>query len=633
MSGIAGIIHFDRMPVQAGLIERMTATMAYRGPDGLRHWTGEAAALGHCQLRTTPESADERQPLADPESSLVLVFDGRIDNSPELARELRVEGVNLHGRADSELLLRAYERWGPALLDRIDGDFAFAVWNPRERRLFCARDRIGNKPFHYVWNGRTFAFASDACALLALPWVEKQLNLDFLAENLASEWLNLEDTFWQGIHRLPPAHRLVVSAEGCGKSKYWQPRLDISLPCRSGDEYAEHYRALLFDVVRQMGRSTGPVACEVSGGLDSPALFAVAADLQRRGEWPAPELHGYTLAFRGAGDADEMDYVRAVAHHVGKEVAEVAPTRQPLSWYEDWARQQGYPAGYPNGVISLGIRHEARRRGSNCLLVGVGGDEWLDGYPSYYAEFIANRQWQELRHRLQLDSRDIGMAKTCWWLLRYGIGPLLPARMRRAIQAARRSRSDDAGWLAAPMRQRMLRLRARPLADGVHVTRVGQRSQLLLLDGAYGLLARESEERLCAWAGLEMRRPFWDARIVQFALATPESLRRCGTTTKVLHRQAMADLLPASVLGRKTKADFMLAFHWSAAEICDRLSEEVPALSDWVAVGPLRKVLRDLEDPRIAGGPEWRAWTLFACHTMAQWAAKSPISTHGSRQV
>jgi asparagine synthase (glutamine-hydrolysing) len=628
MSGIAGIIHFDRMPVQAGLIERMTATMAYRGPDGCGHWTDEAAALGHCLLRTTVESADERQPLADPESSLVLVFDGRIDNSTELARELRVNGKILHSQADSELLLRAYERWGPALLDRIEGDFAFAVWHPRERKLFCARDRVGNKPFHYFWNGRTFAFASDACALLALPWAEKQLNLDFIAENLASEWLSLEDTFWQGIHRLPPAYRLSVSAEGCGKSQYWQPSLDVSLPCRSADEYAEYYRALLFDVVRRMGRSSGPVACEVSGGLDSSALFAVAADLQRRGEWPAPDLHGYTLDFRGAGDADEMDYARAVSRHVGKEVAEVAPTRQPLSWYEDWAGQYGYPAGYPNGVMSLGIRQEARRRGSNCLLVGAGGDEWLDGYPSYYAEIIANREWTELHHRLRLDSRDIGIRTTCWWLLRFGLGPLLPVGIRRTIQASRPTRPVDAGWLAAPMRQRARRPQAGPSGHGVHVTRVGQRSQLLQLGNAYALLARESEERLGASAGIEIRRPFWDPRIIEFALATPEKARRCGTTTKVMHRRAMATLLPESVLARKTKADFMVAFRWSAAEIRDGLSGALPTLADWVAADSVRMVLRDYGDPRLDGGPEWRAWTLFACHTMARSAARPPIATH-----
>jgi asparagine synthase (glutamine-hydrolysing) len=616
MSGIAGIIHFDRMRVQAGLIERMTERMAYRGRDGFGHWREGSTAFGHCLLQTTRESAAERQPLADAATGRVLLLDSRIDNSAELARQLRAAGAVLRTAADSELVMRAYEQWGPALLDHIEGDFAFAIWDPRERELFCARDRVGNKPFHYFWDGQALAFASDACALLTLPWIEKKLNLDFVAENLAQEWTSLEDTYWEGIQRLPPAHQLVVSAAGCSKSAYWRPSLEISLPCRSTAEYAEYYRFLLLDVMRRMGRSTGPVACEVSGGLDSSALFAVAAELQRQGEWPAPDVHGYTLDFRGAGDADEMDYVQSVARHVGKVVTAVAPTRQPLDWYDAWARQHGYPAAYPNGVMGLGIRQEARRRGSNALLVGVGGDEWLDGYPSYYAEAIAGRQWHELRQSLLLDSRDVGVPQSIWWLIRYGIGPLLPSGLRRVIHAVRRRSSGHDGWLTAPMRQRLRQRRTGLSADEVTVARIGQRSQLLQLDGAYSLLARESEERLCAWTGLEIRRPFWDPRLVEFALATPERLRCHGTTSKALHRTAMAGLLPESVLARKSKADFMVAFRWSTAEVRDHLSRASSALSDWVPPDRLAAALEGYSDPRLDGLPEWRAWTLYNCESV-----------------
>jgi asparagine synthase (glutamine-hydrolysing) len=633
MSGIAGIIHFDQMPVQAGLIECMTARMAYRGRDGITHWQEGSTAFGHCLLRTTRDSGEERQPLVDAQRGLVLVLDGRIDNAAELARELRVSGAVLRSRADSELVLRAFEHWGPALLDRIEGDFAFAVWDQRERRLFCARDRIGNKPFHYFWNGTTFAFASDASALLALPWVQKELNLDFVAENLALEWMSLEDTFWTGIQRLPPAHRLVVSAEGCRKSKYWRPDVAMTLPCRSTAEYAEYYRSLLFDVVRRMGSSSGPVACEVSGGLDSSALFAVAAELQRRGEWPAPDIHGYTLDFRGAGDADEMDYAQAVARHVGKVLTEVAPTRQPLAWYRDWTKRHGYPAGYPNGMMGLGIRQEAQRRGSRCLLVGVGGDEWLDGHRSYYAEAIARRQWGELRQRLQLDSGDIGISQACWSLLRHGVGPLLPAPLRRAIHTARRGSSGHDGWLAAPMRQRLLQRRARQSADDPKVARIGQRSQLRQLDGAYGLLARESEERLCAWAGLEIRRPFWDKRLVEFAFATPEGLRCSGSTSKALHRLATIPLLPESVLGRTSKADFMVTFQWSSAEIRDSIAGELVVLSDWVSPEGLLKVLQDYENPLLRDWPDWQLWTLHGCQAMRETAALPARATHGRPQA
>ena len=616
MSGIAGIIHFDRMPVQAGLVERMTERMAFRGPDGRGHWRHGSEAFGHCLLRTTQESAEERQPLADADRGLVLVFDGRIDNAAELERELRGHGAILRTRADSELVLRAYERWENDLPDHLDGDFALAVWDERARKLFCARDRVGNKPFHYCWNGATFAFASDASALLALPWVEKRLNLDFVAEVLAQEWMSLEDTFWAGLQRLPPAHRLLVSAEGLGKSRYWRPRLDTSLPCRSAEEFADYYRSLLFDVVRRMGRSSGPVACEVSGGLDSSAVFAVAADLQRRGEWPAPDVHGYTLDFRGAGDADEVDYAQDVARHVCKAVTEVTPTRQPLTWYDDWAKQHAYPAGYPNGVMGLGIRLEARRRGANCLLVGAGGDEWLDGHASYYAEAIAGRQWRELRQRLQLDSHDFGVGEACWSLLRYGLGPLLPAGLRDMVHALlRRSRGHDE-WLTASMRRRLGQQRARQSHTDSQVLRIGQRSHLLQLGSAYSLLARETEERLGAWAGLEIRRPLWSTPIIEFAFATPEGLRTRGATDKAVHRRAMTGLLPESVLERRTKADFLVAFQWSSAEIRDSLSQALPALSEWVSADCVLKVLRQCDDPRLAGWPQWQAWALQGCHSV-----------------
>jgi asparagine synthase (glutamine-hydrolysing) len=632
MSGIAGIIHFDQMPVQAGLIECMTTRMAYRGRDGMTHWQQGSTALGHCLLQTTRESAEERQPLVDAQSGLVLVLDGRIDNAAELARELRVSGAILHSRADSELVLRAYEQWGPALLDRIDGDFAFAVWDPRTGRLFCARDRLGNKPFHYCRNDTTFAFASDVSALLALPWVRKELNLDFVAEHLALEWMSLEDTFWTGIQRLPPAHRLEVSAEGLRRSRYWRPDVAMTLPCRTIADYAEYYRSLLFDVVRGMGNSSGPVACEVSGGLDSSALFAVAAGLQRRGEWPAPDLHGYTLDFRGAGDADEVDYAHAVARHVGKEVTDVAPTRQALGWYEDWAGRHGYPSGYPNGVMGLGIRQQARHRGSNCLVVGTGGDEWLDGHRTYYAEAIARRHWGDLRQSLQVDSRQSGLPQACGWLLRYGVGPLLPARLRRTIHALRRGSAGHDDWLTVPMRQRLLRQRALQSTEDTTVTRIGQRSQLLQLGGAYGLLARESEERLCAWTGLEIRRPFWDRRLIEFAFATPERLRCSGTTSKALHRRAMTTLLPDAVLGRTSKADFMVAFRWGSAELRDSLLEASASLSDWVSPESLLKVLQDVENPLLTGWPDWRVWTLHGCHAMRVTAAPAARATHDRPQ-
>jgi asparagine synthase (glutamine-hydrolysing) len=165
------------------------------------------------------------------------------------------------------------------------------------------------------------------------------------------------------------------------------------------------------------------------------------------------------------------------------------------------------------------------------------------------------------------------------------------------------------------------------------VARTGQRSQLLQLNGAYGLLARESEERFCAWAGLEIRRPFWDRRLVEFAIATPERLRCSGATSKSLHRLAMTALLPASVLGRRSKADFMVAFRWSSAELRDSITGAVSALSDWVSPEGLLKVLQDYENPLLAGWPDWRIWTLYGCHAVRETATLPAGATHDRSQV
>ena len=276
MSGIAGIIHFDGRPVEPGLVEAMTAAMHYRGPDGIHHWRRGNVALGQCMLRTTPESLEETQPLTNEDESLVLVMDGRVDNWEELRRELLGKGAVLRTRADAELVLRAYEVWGRDCLPHIDGDFALVIWDARRQEAFCARDRMGNKPFTYHWTGKTLYFASEQQAILRQPSVAQVLNEDMVAEYLAAQWFSRTETLWQGVLRLEAAHTMVVTPSGPTLSRYWAPDLQASLSFRSDQECAEHYRALLFDVVRRLSRSSHPIACEVSGGLDSSAIFAVA---------------------------------------------------------------------------------------------------------------------------------------------------------------------------------------------------------------------------------------------------------------------------------------------------------------------------------------------------------------------
>ncbi len=241
MSGIAGIVNFDGAPLELGRIEVMTSAMSYRGPDGIAHWNGSDAALGHCMLHATPESLQERQPATSEDGSLVMVMDGRLDNWLELRRDLLSRGAALRNHSDVELVLRAYQLWGQGCLSGIEGDFAFAIWNTRDRVLFYARDPMGIKPFNYYWTGRSLVFASDVHAILALPGIPQILNQGVLAEYLACEWYSRDETFWQGILRLIAAHSMTVDTFGPKICQYWTPELFTTLNYRRDEEYVEHY--------------------------------------------------------------------------------------------------------------------------------------------------------------------------------------------------------------------------------------------------------------------------------------------------------------------------------------------------------------------------------------------------------
>ncbi|MDH5223012.1 MAG: asparagine synthase-related protein, partial [Betaproteobacteria bacterium] len=370
MSGIAGIIRFDGAPVEPGLVEKMTSAMDYRGPDGINHWVRGSVALGQCMLRTTPESLEETQPLANEDESLVLVMDGRVDNWEELRRELLARGAVLRTRSDAELVLRAYEAWGRECLAHVDGDFALVIWDARRREAFCARDRLGHKPLHYHWDGKAFAFASELHPLLGLSWVAQAPNEGMVAEYLAWEFHSRDETLWQGILRLVAAHRMVVSKDGPRIDEYWAPDLWADPGFTRDEQYFERYRELLTDAVRRLSRSHRPVAYEVSGGLDSSAVFCIAERLRRDRSLPAPDTLAYTVSFTDDSGANEIEYARAVGAFTGRRIEEAQPTYPSLAWYEARARTYREFPGYPNGAMAFeGMRYAASKE-SRVVLTG-----------------------------------------------------------------------------------------------------------------------------------------------------------------------------------------------------------------------------------------------------------------------
>jgi asparagine synthase (glutamine-hydrolysing) len=621
MSGIAGIIHFDGAPVEPGLIEKMTSAMSHRGPDGIHHWVKGNVALGQCMLRTTPESLEEHQPLADEDESLVLAMDGRVDNWEELRRELLGRGARLRDRSDAELVLRAYEAWGEECLPHIDGDFALIIWDARRRTAFCARDRMGHKPFSYHWRGNTLTIASELRAILRLPWVEKELDQGLLSEFLAADWLSRTDTFWKGVVRLEPSASLRASSESKIVSKYWKPDLWRRLPCSSDEDYVEYYRTTLTNTIRRAARSHTPVAFEVSGGLDSSAVFCLAENLRLAGHLRTPAILGYSFAGDSDADLDETEYSRAVGRHLHLSIEEVPLSQMPMSWYAEQGHfYEDFP-GFVNGTMITGLRNEARQNGSSVIVTGEGGDQWLGGGHTYYGEMLALGEWRQLLQTFAGDTRANGLGSALSWLLRGGILRRLPqglrVELRQTLDIAlgRKKRQNRHPWLSSTMRsiydERVARC-ARPALVPIAVP--GQEALLRELGDAFFTQALECSERNGARLGLEIRHPLRSPDIVQFAFSVPERLRRRGRVNKLIHRLAIRGIAPTRVVERTTKASSDGVFRRQLKQLEETFLRRIPLTrADWVSPDEIKTLFSGYISGAADQSYEWPLWAVAAC--------------------
>lgn len=565
MSGIAAIVRFDGGPVEPGILEAMTAAMDYRGPDGITHRTGESAGFGHLMLHTTPESLEEVQPLANDDASLVLVMDGYLHNWSELRSTLLASGAALRSRSDAELVLRAWEAWGADCPLRLEGEFAFILWDSRERAAWLVSDHALLRPLHYAWDGRRLTVATDIAGVLADPAVPRELNLPVLAEHCANQWIIEDQTPWQAVHRLPPATAIRFDARGMTRAEYWKPPLEVTLRYGSDEEYAEHYTQVLFEAVRRSSRSHRPLACEVSGGLDSSAIFAVADKLLGAERLGAPELLGYTLHSDTGAITDDFPYARDCAAKVGRPVREFECWRPELAWFRERIRADLDVSPSPNLAMSMGLQQTAVADGCRVLLNGEGGDEFLTGRPLHFIEDLRDRNWPALRRSLAASNRDFGQVATARDFLRYAVLPQFPRWLRDLWYANRWQKGPgehaSAFWLSAALDADLRERRRTAERESIlAIANHPRRGMFMTLKSAYSRFSRSICNRHYSRLGFEARSPLYARPLIEFNFSTPEHTRMRGKIRKYTHRLAMSNLLPNSILQRSDKADFVHYF-------------------------------------------------------------------------
>lgn len=549
MSAIAGIVHLDGRPVGRPDLQKIADGLLHRAPEGLAIWSEGRAGLIHGRLTTTPESVREPQPFVAAPARLAITFDGRLDNRDELIRALDVTALDTRTVGDAELTLHAYRAFNEACAERLLGDFAFAIWDGMRRRLFCARDTMGVKPFCYRVGHDTIAWASEVGVLATQAGSMPQPNEGMVAEYLTGVITDKQETLYRDVYRLPPAHLLTADSHGLVVRRYWQPDLGREIRYRHDDQYVEHLCELVRVAVAARLRTSGLVGIMLSGGVDSSSVTGLAHELLCAGAVPCNGIETFSLAVPGPDDESPffnqvVERWKLPAHRV------VAGAPAPGQFRDEAARFFDIPT-YPNSAIGDSLRARVRDRGARVLLTGIGSDEWLGPTPGVYADLLTRGRLRTLARRARREAAldDFigwpGVAKAAMW-------PLMPAPVKRFVRRAL-GRGQPPAWLNPEFAART-NLSDRLARHGVDGSFQTHEQYDLWHDGTSGGQIHDLEmlEREGARFGFEYWHPFLDRRVAEFGLALPSDQRWRDERAKGLLRRAMAPYLPPEVTNRLT---------------------------------------------------------------------------------
>jgi asparagine synthase (glutamine-hydrolysing) len=393
LSGIAGIFHFGPAPQGQALIDRLIKSLSHRGPDAIGQWSSGRVALGCCILRVNPHSQAEAQPLIDEQSGAVIVMDGRLDNRAELFARLK-PGFDADETPDAAFVLTAYQRWGQACPRYLQGDFAFAIWDPGRQLLFCARDRIGAGGFSFHCGDRFFAFASESEALLCLPGVSNAPNEQYIASMLVPVFQNSSDrrAWHKDVAVLLPGELLTVTPGGkLSIERYWKIEYQDERQYASYGESEEHFLEVFGAAVRDRMTGSGDVGVAMSGGLDSAAVAAMVHRLLPA--FPGKRLHSYSAVADDPDSCIESRSILSLAHTLETTLHSVSvPSFSGMLSDEDlYAVAWKHVHPVDNSILLPALMCQAAsRNGHRMLLHGACGDMAMN-MPRYYPAVLLRK--------------------------------------------------------------------------------------------------------------------------------------------------------------------------------------------------------------------------------------------------
>lgn len=559
MCGIAGVLSPEKN-VSPEVLKKMAASLAHRGPDGEAVWTNADGAVGfaHRRLSILDLSDDGRQPMHSADSRFTIVFNGEIYNYLEIREQLEKKGCRFRSRCDTEVLLAAFQEKGEQCLDELDGMFAFAVWDERERKLFCARDRFGEKPFNYAFYDGAFFFASEIKALRAAgvpSQVSEKMLFNFLARSFMQNPSDLSETFFENVKKLKPAHYFYISPDRpqARQQKYWDidPR---NIDRQIGEsEAAEKFRNLFDRSVERRLRSDVPVGSSFSGGLDSSLVVCTIDELKKGRSIPQA-----TFSARFPGFAkDEGRFMQIVIERANVRPHFVFPDEQGLiDDLEKLFYHQEEPFPSASIYAQFCVMRLAKEAGVTVLLDGQGADELLAGYKPYFFDYFDElrktdrRLWAaERRFHRRIHSGADGAEQKLKTALKY----FLPRPLKTKIAVAA-DRFDLAGFLDRDFFAAQIENYFSPppdakretLADALYADAFGGNLENLLRFADRNSMAHSREVRL----------PFLSRELAEFLFSLPAHFKIRNGVTKYIMREAFRDRLPAEIAARQDKIGY-----------------------------------------------------------------------------
>ncbi|MBI2216446.1 MAG: asparagine synthase (glutamine-hydrolyzing) [Candidatus Rokubacteria bacterium] len=568
MCGFAAVVGLHGKAAERSTAVTMAASMVHRGPDEGGVYASGPVALGFRRLRILDLSPAGSQPMESDDGQHVIVFNGEIFNYVELRDDLRARGHRFRSTGDTEVLLAAYREWGADCLHRLNGMWAFLVWDRRRQTLFGARDRFGVKPLYLHRTPTCLLFASEIKAIGASGHYQPSPDWSTAARFLLEERLDEgTETFYAGVERIPSGTAFEVDTHGAFRQwRYWSL---AHLPRQSIDDPVRPFAELFEDAVRLRMRSDVPVGVSLSGGLDSTSIACAAA--RHRGDCAADSTHPLTAFSYASPEFDESAYIADTVSWTGIDFKQVQVA--PVSLWDELPsvlRFHDEPVHSMTALIGFRIMRAASASGVKVVLNGQGADETLGGYPSYFRNY-----WYTLLRR-----GDLGRLWTevnAHAALHGGSARALLGRLFRRVVQSELWRAGGYRGLVAWGRRRQARRHpwfSPDLAD--HLAPADREPLDLTLDGALLRSVEQSplplylriEDRNSMAHSVEARVPFLDYRLVSLAFNLREEWKTRGPWNKYVLREAMRGRIPESVRTRPDKMGFPVPSRtWLAGDL------------------------------------------------------------------